>query len=402
MTYSCKWYTSIDEVNPVEWDCLLESDGDFFMDRRYIRAVERSMSDSTRFWYVVIRDTNHQPVVITCLHAWNLDLRLFVDGWRKAALGLARRVVPRAGRRKILCCGLPISAGRSGLRIAAKAVTGELISALDDTLQQIAGQERASSIILRDLTADESDCLLPLGNLGYLRGEYYPVNFVSAPYRNFDDFYSHLNRRKRKNIRLSREKFAQSGLRVVHLRGSESVERLSWSEVHGLFLQVAEKKKRTYEIPSEFFRELALQLPEETVFTLIYDGARIVAFVTSVCATGWCDGLFLGYDHELNRDYDLYFNLLFHFLDYALRQDVTEISLGQGGDTFKRQKFAAYRQPRYMYFKAVGGLGSAVAPYVIKKLFPIDRERTSGTSKNASNTSGRFDSAVPGQLGYTY
>jgi hypothetical protein len=55
-----------------------------------------------------------------------------------------------------------------------------------------------------------------------------------------------------------------------------------------------------------------------------------------------------------------------------------------------------------MYFKAVGGLGSAVAPYVIKKLFSIDRERTSGTSKNASNTSGRFDSAVPGQLGYTY
>ena len=103
-------------------------------------------------------------------------------------------------------------------------------------------------------------------------------------------------------------------------------------------------------LPVEFFRELTRRLPGLVSLTAIYDGERIVAF-----NWGMMDGrvhhfLFCGMDYSAARDADLYFNLMYHQLDDALRRGPARIEVGQTADMFKA-RLGCRAAPRYFYVK---------------------------------------------------
>ncbi|MCG6860693.1 MAG: GNAT family N-acetyltransferase, partial [Chromatiaceae bacterium] len=216
-----------------------------------------------------------------------------------------------------------------------------------------------------------------------------PMNYGPTHFRDFDDFCAHLKSRKRYAIKRSRQKFAASSLRAIQVRGSDGFDRLYSEEVHALFLEVAQTKKRLHDIPAAFFRELAHQLPQETILTLICDGAQVLAFAISLCTANWYQQLFVGFNHERNAEFDLYFNLFFEAIDYAWRQNVDQLLLGQSSDTFKHQKLAAFQHPRYFYIRPFGALRGILAPYVIKARWPIAEKEAPVDPRERSNVYAR-------------
>jgi predicted N-acyltransferase len=158
--------------------------------------------------------------------------------------------------------------------------------------------------------------------------------------------------RYRNQLRRSQKKFERSGLRVVHLRGGMGVDVLYNEDVHHLYLAVLDRADVKLEcLPAEFFRELARQFPDDAAFTLIYQGQRIVAFMCGVFDRGAYLNLFCGFDYQLNEETDLYFNLMYEDLDYALRQKVQSIHVGQTANDFK-SRIGCFLEPRCFYVKA--------------------------------------------------
>ena len=49
------------------------------MDPRFIAAVETSMKESCRFWYVIVCDDNGRPAACACLTAMTIDLADLAD-----------------------------------------------------------------------------------------------------------------------------------------------------------------------------------------------------------------------------------------------------------------------------------------------------------------------------------
>ncbi len=371
MAYTCTLYNSILEVDQALWNQFRRGDADPFMDPHFIRAVEVSMADSGRFWHAVFHDPDGRPMGCACICLYRVDASLLADGFAKTVANAFKRVVPWLLHFNVLFCGLPISAGQSSLRLAPDCDANALAQALDAQLNQLARANRAKCIVLKEYTAEECARLPALADLGYLRADSLPMNHAQPGYRDFEHFCSSQKSRKRHPIRTSQKKFDKSGLRVVQLTGRGGADAIYTDEVHRLYENVLDRAKVKLEkIPAEFFRELARQLPDESAFTFIYQGERVVAFAASLFTKAVYHQMFVGVDYSLNSDYDLYFNLFFHAVDYGFRQNVADIYVGQSADTFKQRKLGCYPVPLYFYVKGCDALTTLVIRKGFHLLFP--------------------------------
>jgi predicted N-acyltransferase len=266
---------------------------------------------------------------------------------------------------------LPVSAGQSHLRFAPGADTAAILRTLNEWLGKTARQVKAKCIVFKEFDTPEGVPLELLAELGYQRADSLPMNHAEPNFESFEDFLAHLKSSKRYTIRRSQKKFAKSGFRVVQMTGRNGVDQIYTDDVHKLYEAVLEKATVKFEkLPPAFFRELARQLPDESAYTFIYDGDRIVAFACSLFTTGVYHQMFVGVNYELNPQWDLYFNVFYNAVDYAYRQHVSDIYVGQSADTFKQRKLGCHPVPLFFYIKGVDWLTALIMRKAFHLLFP--------------------------------
>ena len=122
-------------------------------------------------------------------------------------------------------------------------------------------------------------------------------------------------------------------------------------------------------LPS-FFRELARQLPDNTVFTYVYREDKIIGFLASLFSETTFHGLFVGLDYSLNSQSELYFNLLYHLVDIALRRRSQAIYVGQTADEIKNYKLGSYQEPMSIYVKGGRWTMRLVLKAAFSAIFP--------------------------------
>jgi predicted N-acyltransferase len=350
MDYRCEIFRSIEEVDREEWNQLRRDDDDLYMDPRFIRAVENSMSGDTAFQHVLLRDARGRPTASACLSSYLVDFTLFAGKGMKWLARAARRLVTA----KVLFCGLPVSAGQSNVRMAPHADAPRVLRMLDELARDFATQHKAPVVVFKEFGAEQCPVLGELALLGYRNADSLPMNHVRIRCNSFDEFCSQLRSHKRYTIQRSRKKFGASGLRVLQLTGADGAAAMYTDEVHRLYDAVLDRATVKLErLPAAFFRELACQLPENTVFTFVLDGRRVAGFAASAFMGDSYHQMFIGFDYELNPQTDLYFNLFYNALDYGLRHRFKHFYFGQTSDTFKSQKLGCTQQPLTLYVKAL-------------------------------------------------
>jgi predicted N-acyltransferase len=197
------------------------------------------------------------------------------------------------------------------------------------------------------------------------------MNHTRPDFANFEDFCENLKSRKRYPIRRSQKKFDGSNLRIVQRLGGDGVDELYTDDVHRLYEAVFERAEvRLEKLEPEVFRELARRLPDNSAFTFVYQDDRIVAFAASVFTDRVFHQMFVGVDYDLNPEVDLYFNLFFHAIDFAFRQNVADIFVGQSADTFKQRKLGCYQVPLSFYIRGVDRATAFVIRRGFKLFFP--------------------------------
>ena len=122
-------------------------------------------------------------------------------------------------------------------------------------------------------------------------------------------------------------------------------------------------------LPLEFFRMLVHQFAGSIGLTVVADGDRVVAFNWGLLDGDVYRYLFCGLDYALARDVDLYFNLMYHQLDAALRRRVARIEMGQTADVFKA-RLGCRAVPRSVYVRGTRPLTRATVRWGSSLLFP--------------------------------
>lgn len=371
MSYSYKLYNSIFDVDLDDWKFVCqESNSNAYMDIRIFIAIEKTMVNFSKLWYVIFYDDNGNPVACTSLSTFQSDLGIVASQKAKKIISYIRRLFPFFLYLNVLFCGLPISIGKNHLIITKNANHQLIINLLDSLMKTIAAKEKAKLAIYKEFNSEECNQLDALLHLGYLRADSLPMHSFKATFSNFAEYCAALKSHYRNDINRSRRKFEKAGLRIVQLKDTEKILQIYTPEMHQLYEAVVQKSENRLEIlPVTFFRELAINFPGQVLFTLVYKDDQIVAFNCSLCTTSNIHYLFCGLDYSLNAESDLYFNLMYRALDEALKHNVPDIHFGQTADTFKA-RLGSYQTPLYLYIKGTGFMFNWLVRKSFNMLFP--------------------------------
>ena len=372
MSYSYKLYHSIQEVNLQDWKHILaQHQRKVFMDDRFLLTLEKSMSQFSKFWYLIFYDQEKIPQACSVVSTFLTDLTILSNKNVKKYLSLFRKFLPSFFSTKILFCGLPISLGQNNLIMSPEANSEDIIKLLDDFLKKLATQEKANVIVYKEFNSSECEQLDILSNRGYSRAYSLPMNHFNPNFVDFNDYYYRLRANYRKEIRKSRNKFKKAGFHFIDVQESEKILELYTSEVHQLYKAIVDKSKTKLEIlPITFFQELVINFPEQVCLTLAYNDGEIIGFMFSLYDEAIFYCLFCGLNFKFNAESDLYFNLAYRTLEKALTFDLLDIEVGQTADVFKA-RLGCYQKPLYIYVKGVGFVFYWLVRLLFKSLFPI-------------------------------
>lgn len=389
MTITHRTYDSIDDVDPAAWDACLNLDAEVFATRAFVRATERSMTD-TRFRHVMFFNADDEPIASASLCIYTVDMALLAEGAARTITKFVGRIIPRLIHVPIAMCGLPVSAGQSNLRFRANADVPAVLELLDQLLTDWAKQHRAIAIVLKEFTDEQCDQIAAVASLGYRRADSLPMNRTDAVFSNFDAYMADLKSRQRYPIKKARQKFEQSGLEIVQVRGGEGADQIYTDEVHKLYLAVLDRAEVKFELlPAEFFRELARELPQNCWFTFVVDKSQspdeVLAFAASAFSQTSYHQMFVGVRYDKKAESDLYFNLFFHAIDAAFQQGTDEIHVGQSADEFKRQKFRCWQQPISFYVKPVRLSAKLGMAFAFRSIFPPHPARCGKLGRGAGD-----------------
>lgn len=368
-------YHSIDDVAPDEWDACIDVEREIFARREFVRAVERSMTDSI-FHHVIFRDEQSRPVTTATICIYHIDGALLAEGVAVRIARFLERISRSLVHVPIAVCGLPVSAGQSNLRIRTDidVDVAAVLQQLDSLLTAWAKEHKARAIVLKEFTDDECARISSIENLGYRKADSLPMNCTQPGFESFDDYLASLKSRRRSPIRRAIKKFEKTSLKIVQRRGGEGVPELFTDDVHNLYLAVLERAEVKFErLPAEFFREIARELPDNSWFTFVVDEEadnEILAFATSVFSPASFHQMFVGVRYDRKEESDLYFNLFFHAIDAGFRQQTEEIQVGQSADEFKRQKFSCWHEPLSFFVKPLHPVARVLFRLAFNSFFP--------------------------------
>ena len=354
---------------PGDWSAVRAIDSSLLMDPRFLTTVERAFP-LARCYHALVHDERAQPCAWASLCAFPIDLVTLAGPGLRSVFERCRAIRPDFGHLHALLVGLPVSLGQSHLAIAPHANVPAILMALDDVCADIATRERASLIVWKEFDPGADARLEPLWARGYRRAESPAMHELAACFADFESYCGALKSHYRNDVRRSERTFRAAGFRVAHLDDPDVIARVYTPEVHRLYEAVVARAAVKLELlPIEFFRELVRQFPKLVTLTVVSQRSRIVAFNWALLDGRVHRYLFCGMDYAVASDTGLYFGLMYHQLDFALRLGADRIEMGQTADMFKA-RLGCRSIPRSVYVKGVRTLSRVALWYGFSRLFP--------------------------------
>lgn len=371
--YRYRLVTRVADIDAASWQAICRNATDPFMELPYLIANENAFRDEAQFWYATLLDDQGTVIGCTCFTRYHVDVAMLGPAFTQWSTGLIRRVWKSFLKVPVLLGGSPVSNCRSQLALSDTADGSRVAMTLHEIVQEIVRQAPVAYIAFKEFSAKLTDQVSDLQKCGYLQFASQITYDLHGEYQSFQQYLATRSKLSRARLRKRFKKIEDEGLTCVQCRGGEgAVERFT-DDVHKLYLNVlANAPKKLERLPAEFFREIARQYPEQSRFTFLYQGDRPVSFVCGLDSPGSHVLLFCGLDYDLNTEGDLYFNVIYRGLSFALRPGVKTVLFGSTADKFKTL-VGCTPSTISIYLKGVGWLRSTLVNKLAWILFPKPR-----------------------------
>ncbi len=170
-----------------------------------------------------------------------------------------------------LLCAVPFTPVQGTRLIAADESARRHLAA---TLVAFAEQADVSSLHVLFPTADDAEALT---DLGMMQREGVQFHWLNDGYRDFDDFLSTLEQKKRKNIRAERRKVREAGVTMRRVRG-EDISDAEWRFFNRCYKQTYREHFSTPYLNLDFFRAIGASMPENLLLVIAeFEGKPIAS-----------------------------------------------------------------------------------------------------------------------------
>jgi predicted N-acyltransferase len=169
-----------------------------------------------------------------------------------------------------LVCAVPFTPVQGTRLIAVDDAARRQLAA---TLIALAEQSDVSSLHVLFPTERDADAL---AGLGMMRREGIQFHWLNDGYRDFDDFLSTLEQKKRKNIRAERRKVREAGVTLRRVRG-EDITDAQWRFFNRCYRQTYREHFSSPYLNLDFFRAIGQSMPENLLLVIAEHEGRPIA-----------------------------------------------------------------------------------------------------------------------------
>lgn len=331
--FNAKIVYSVDDINVKEWNSIYTNN--VFLDLNYLESIEKTVSEITRFYYVMYFDNENKPIGKSVFQKLQYDTSTFnFDS------------IPCRGKNTLLRLFLK---PKIAILIAGNIfATGDNIFSFNDDIrlsnifyninlivnQIFKKDESLNYTIFKEFHPDDDFIETTLKKHHYLKFNI-DVNMIlklKSNWQNFIDLsndYRTKYRSRFKNVLNKSKNLTVRNLTVVDIKNNAS-------DFQNLYNQVLKNSNFNLGIFNiETFINLKEKLAERyTVFGYFVD-EKLIGFRSAFRKNGNLETSFVGIDYHVNLKYDLYQRMLIDFIDYGFENNLKSIGFGRTAETMK-------------------------------------------------------------------
>lgn len=321
------------------WQALLPQS---LEDYNYHLAFALAEIDGFKTGCVTIFDSG-KPVFVAPIFVMDYALDTTLQGKLKAFTTKLRDFFPGLMMLRLICVG---SAVTDSAQLGFNNINAEVIQILNQKLELIAIQEKASVIAFKDMTArDLLQLKTPLQDLGYSLVDNMPVAKNDIKFSDLDDYLASLSYATRKGLRRKMKSFAQLNIE------EHNTMPPNMHEIYPLYLNCYEKSELKFEkLTLDFFENLAKLMPNNCRFVLYYLDKKLIGFNCLLHGNGVLMDKYIGLDYAKSLEVNLYSLSWLHNIQMCIRDGFHTFQSGQAAYETKLSLGANLEQT-YIVFK---------------------------------------------------
>lgn len=341
-------YDSVSMINKEHWNSIV-GHGSEFLEIPFLSVIEKTRPENMRFHYAIIYDMG-QPVAIayfqvidfsaesfgSILEQDNSEFSCFITDYIKKHL--ANHILRSADKvnMRLLICGNAYVSGEHGFTCAPGINKTEVIDALADVIYRISRAEKLRGKIAAVLVKDFYSSSLPhareLDEYKYHDFLVEPNMIVDIQWKTFEEYLNAMSKKYRHRAKSIVKKGA--GLERKEFNAEEIMANAG--EIQTLFNNVHLKAKfRMASLTSPYFAELKRTLADKFNFTAYYHDGKLVGFRSSFTLENEQEAHFIGLDYELNKELEVYQNILYDYIIEAIKNNKKQLILGRTASEIK-------------------------------------------------------------------
>lgn len=333
------FYDSILAVNPFEWQTLCDKNN-FFLGREYLTVIERLHSPHIKMRYVIVYK-KREPVFAVCFQVIDFKAQVFgdlvaqqVSELQSKRLKLFDKYVSKYKDEvimRLVTCGNNFVSGEHGF-VYDTIKREEAFYLLEKVTEIISKEEKLRGTISATLVKDFYSRSLPKEKVmqenGFLEFTVEPNMIVKIPHgiksvHEYVAIFSKKYRNRAKNIFKSGAAVEKRNLDV------EDVKKLN-KQLYKLYEHVfANAKFKLVKAAEDYFYEMKKTFPEDFFITGYFLDDKLVAFDSGYYLDDTLEAHYIGLNYNINKEYDLYQNILYHLIHLSIKSEKKHLNLGR-------------------------------------------------------------------------
>ena len=353
-----------------------------FLSVKYLQVLEQFPPKGFKFRYLVFYKDDRPVGVTYCqwLHfkaveSVQEELDRSAGYWQRLIHGLKQLIV-RQIEFRTLVCGNILLTGPNGLYFENTSIAPEFqLEVLNEGLQLLANDmtqkgTKVTGIGLKDFGEKTRTSVFQKPNSPYAEFCFLPSMEMSIhpSWKNFDHYLDALSSKYR--VRAKRAGKKAKHLKVQSLSAEEIKQHNE--QIYALYQTIAAKATvNLVQLHPDYFLGLKRAFGEAFQLVAYWDDDKIVGFYTTLENGTELEAHFLGVDQEVNKEAQLYFNMLLAMVNDAILLGKSSIHFARTAMEIK-SSVGAVGQDMYCYVRHRKKLPNQIFMPFLRRLTPAD------------------------------
>jgi len=364
-----KIYTSVKDI-PESWNSIV--DNDLMLTTPYLKALEQASPSNIKIFYVAFFQ-EEKLVGITIIERVQLYLKdMFRKSSSSAIKTFFRNAISMVLKGNILVVGNLTHTGQHGISFLNEEVSrGDFVNAMLNATYALKDKIKNETskniwvILLKDyFKNDEIHQASDIFNTAKFSEVIVQPNMimeVDPKWKSIEDYVKSLNKKYRTRYNRARKKFNSIERRELNI---EIIKRDS-EVLHGLYMNVSNNAKfNTFILPEHHFFSLKQELQDNFRVFGYYLENKLIGFYTLILNHDVLETYFLGYDSEHQYENQLYLNMLYDMLGFAIEHKFGSVVYARTAMEIK-SSVGAKPVPMTMYMRHT----NEIANLILKGIF---------------------------------